>query len=113
MDMSAGLSSIRVSSESKQGSKFDQMGRAYKQVSIQYNCTKFYSFILLISCDNTDYRGRPLALPKNWTGIPTQFNSVPQFQSAALSEQNVILSSFVVLCELKDNTETVDINFPL
>ena len=44
MDMSAGLSSIRVSSESKQGSKFDQMGRAYKQVSIQYNCTKFYSF---------------------------------------------------------------------
>ena len=47
----------------KQGSKFDQMGRAYKQVSIQYNCTKFYSFILLISCDNTDYRGRPLARP--------------------------------------------------
>ena len=37
----------------KQGSKFDQMGRAYKQVSIQYNCTKFYSFILLISCYKT------------------------------------------------------------
>ena len=48
----------------KQGSKFDQMGRAYKQVSIQYNCTKFYSFILLISCYKTDYRGRPLARPK-------------------------------------------------
>ena len=45
------------------------MGRAYKQVSIQYNCTKFYSFILLISCDNTDYRGRPLARPKNWMDI--------------------------------------------
>ena len=42
------------------------MGRAYKQVSIQYNCRKFYSFILLISCDNTDYRGRPLAQPKNY-----------------------------------------------
>ena len=35
------------------------MGRAYKQVSIQYNCTKFYSFTLLISCYKTDYRGLP------------------------------------------------------
>ena len=54
----------------KQGSKFDQMDRAYKQVSLQYNCTKFYSFILLISCYKTDYRGRPLTRPNNtykWT----------------------------------------------
>ena len=55
-------------STNKQGSKFDQTGRAYKQVSIQYNCKKFYSFILLISCYKADYRGRPLARPKkDWT----------------------------------------------
>ena len=48
------------------------MGRAYKQVSTQYNCTKFYSFILLISCYNTDYKGRPLARPKN-TDIVVEF----------------------------------------
>ena len=71
----------------KQGSKFDQMGRAYKQVSIQYNCTKFYSFILLISCDNTDYRGRPLAQLKNiWSQVMFRFKFLDYDIFRALSK---------------------------
>ena len=42
-------------------------GCAWKRGSIQYNCTKFYSFILLISCDNTDYRGGRWHGPKKLT----------------------------------------------
>ena len=55
----------------KQGSKFDQMGRAYKQVSIQYNCKNFthlsYSFRVT----------KPIIGAGRWHGPKTPVHDMP------------------------------------